>query len=165
MHKKTVAVLLGCSLAVAAATTFAQAPAAPAAPAAHPPMFGMPAGTVTPAMQKSMDPGVWMQLMTMSMNPQTWSNPIGTCALCHTGEDMARYQKTFGPSLSAMANPAMWMNPTAYMGMMGPMMDPKQYEAWYQAWMQKGGAAMGGAMPYGQPAAPAAPAAPAKPKQ
>ncbi len=86
---------------------------------------------ITPAMQKSMDPNVWSQLMAMMMDPQK-SSAIATCALCHKGEDVARYQKDFGLMMDsmwqpykAMMNPHMmssFMNPNAYMGMMNPAM-------------------------------------------
>ena len=89
------------------------------------------------AMQKSMDPNVWSQMMTMMMDPSK-SSAIDSCALCHTGEDIARYQKDFGPMMDAMMgmyksvaphqsmqymNPMMsMMNPAMYMNMMYPMM-------------------------------------------
>lgn len=99
---------------------------------------------VTPAMQKSMDPNTWTDLMAMMMDPSKGS-PMGTCAACHEGEDLARYQEQFGPMMQAMwepykammnphmmnnmMNPMMaMMNPMAMMGpmmgMMGPMMNP-----------------------------------------
>ena len=83
--------------------------------------------------------------MQMMMDPN--ASAMGSCALCHTGEDLARYEKDFGPMMDAatnmykaagphqaaqymnpmmsMMNPAMMssmMNPM--MGMMGPMMNP-----------------------------------------
>lgn len=114
--------------------------------------FGM-----TYPIQKSIDPNTWMQMLTNMVSPRKTS-PEVMCALCHQGEDMARYQKDFGLIMDsmwepykAMMNPHMmlsFMNPNAYMGMMnptmymnmmypmmgmmGPMMgalaDPKQYE-------------------------------------
>lgn len=95
---------------------------------------------MTATMQKSMDPNVWAQMMAMMMNPQQ-SSPIATCALCHEGADVARFQKDYGPMMDAMwepykamMNPHMMssmMNPAMYMsmmypmmGMMGPMMSP-----------------------------------------
>ena len=86
---------------------------------------------VTPAMQKSMDPNVWSQFMAMMMNPQK-SSAVATCALCHQGDDIARYQKDFGMLMDSMwepykavMNPHMMLsftNPNAYMGMMNPAM-------------------------------------------
>ncbi len=91
---------------------------------AHPNWGGM-----TQAMQKSMDPNVWSQMMAMMMDPQK-SSPIATCALCHQDKDVARYQKDFGGMMDAMwqpyqsmMNPHMMssmMNPNAYMSMMNP---------------------------------------------
>jgi len=105
---------------------------------------------MTAAMQKSMDPNVWTQWMAMMMNPQN-SSAIGSCALCHEGSDVARFQTSYGPMLDAMWQPykammspqmmTSWMNPNTYMGgmmnpamymnmmypmmgMMGPMMGP-----------------------------------------
>ena len=97
------------------------------------------------AMQKSMDPNVYMQMMQMMMDPN--ATAMGSCALCHEGDDLARYQKDFGPMMDAatgmykvagphqatqymnpmmsMMNPAMYMNMMGpMMGMMGPMMNP-----------------------------------------
>ena len=101
---------------------------------------------MTKAMQKSMDPNVWTQMMAMMMNP-TKASAMESCALCHEGEDLARYQKDFGPMMEMafnmykpmsphgsmqymgpamnMMNPAMMggmMNPMMYMNMMYPMM-------------------------------------------
>ncbi len=89
------------------------APAQPAAPMANP--FAM-----TPALEK------------------TFNNPISMCAACHSGEDMARYEKLIGPMM-AMMNPANWMNPGAYTAMMAPMMDPNVYTQWMNAYMKKYG--------------------------
>ena len=84
---------------------------------------------MTHEMQKSMDPNTWMQMMQMMMDPN--ATPIQNCALCHEGEDLARYQKDFGPMMDAAtsmykaAGPhqaAQYMNPMA--GMMGGMMNP-----------------------------------------
>jgi hypothetical protein len=92
------------------------------------------------SMQKSMDPQVWMQMMTMMMDPAKAAS-MESCALCHEGEDLARYTKDFGPMMEPMQgmakafsphqmvsqmNPFMnsmggMMNP---MSMMGPMMNP-----------------------------------------
>lgn len=99
---------------------------------------------MTPAMMNSMNPAVMANMMGMMMNPApVMTNPLSTCAGCHTGEDLARFGKTMGPMLQMM-NPANWMNPNAYFSMMTPMMDPQTYTAWYNAWMQKYGAAAGG---------------------
>ena len=99
-------------------------------------------------MQKSMDPNVWMQMMTMMMDPSKMTS-MENCALCHEGDDLARYAKDFGPmmesmqsmtksfaphqmvsqmnpmmnSMGGMMNPMMgMMNPAMYMNMMYPMM-------------------------------------------
>lgn len=98
-------------------------------------------------MQKSMDPNVWMQMMTMMMDPSKMAS-MENCALCHEGDDLARYAKDFGPmmesmqsmtksfaphqmvsqmnpmmsSMGGMMNPMTMMNPM--MSMMGPMMNP-----------------------------------------
>jgi len=114
-----------------------KAPATAAMPYAMPGM--------TPAMSAMMNPMMYGNMMGYMMNPMPlMTNPTASCAQCHTGPDMARYQKTMGPML-AMMNPANWMNPNAYMNMMTPMMDPKTYTDWYNAWMQKYGSAAGGA--------------------
>ncbi len=99
--------------------------------AAHPSWEGM-----TSSMEKSMDPNIWSQMMATMMDPQK-SSPIATCVLCHESEDMARYQKDFGPMMEAMwqpykamMNPHMMssmMNPNVYTNMMGPMMNPAMY--------------------------------------
>lgn len=60
--------------------------------------FGM-----TYTMRKSMDPKTWMQMMTNMMNPHG-SSPEAMCASCHQGEDLARYQKQFGPMMSSSWN-------------------------------------------------------------
>ncbi len=86
--------------------------------------------SMTPAMQKSMDPQVWSNMMAMMMNPEKMMS-MESCAQCHDGEDVARYQKDFGPMMEAMKpmmrmmNPHMMtsmMNPNAYMNMMNPAM-------------------------------------------
>ena len=134
---------LGVALAAATVGGVAAQDKAPA-PAAG---GGYMAGDLSSAMQKSMDPAVWTRLMGMMANPQS-ASPIASCAECHTPEQVAQYQKDFGPALNAMwdpvkqaMNPATWgalmqpatamMNPMAMMGpmmnpmtMMGPMMNP-----------------------------------------
>ncbi len=96
---------------------------------------GAEAQSMSPAMQKSMDPNVWAKLMTQMMQSP---HPIGTCGGCHTPADVARYQQQFGPMLGmmqpamGMMNPSMWANMAApgmammnpAMGMMAPMMNP-----------------------------------------
>ncbi|MEM8844842.1 MAG: hypothetical protein AAGB35_07345 [Pseudomonadota bacterium] len=88
-------------------------------------------------MQQSMNPEVWTKMMTMMMNPSQ-SSPMENCALCHQGEDLARYAEQFGPMMDSMfnmyksvspnqamqyMNPMMsMMNPMMYMNMMYPMM-------------------------------------------
>lgn len=98
-----------------------------------PTLPGMP-----PTMTQAMNP-----LMGDMMNPMgMMANPMATCASCHTAEEVARYQKTFGPMM-AMMNPVNWMNPGGYMNMMAPMMDPKTYRQWYNAYMNKMGSMAG----------------------
>ena len=88
-----------------------------------------PAATaMSPAMHKSIDPNVWATMMMQMMQSP---NPIATCANCHTGEDLARYQKEYGPMFNmmqpamGMMNPAMWgQMMTPAMGMAAPMMNP-----------------------------------------
>ena len=89
---------------------------------------------MTPAMQKSMDPNVWSNMMAMMMNPEK-AMSMESCAQCHDAETVARYAKDFGPMMEAMKpmmsmmNPhqmSSMMNPNAYMGMMGPT-----DESWY----------------------------------
>ncbi len=85
------------------------------------------------AMQKTMDPNVWTQMMAMMMDPQK-SSPASNCVLCHDAAEVAQYQKDFGPMMDAMWQPykammnpqmmAMMMDPNTYMSMMGPMMNP-----------------------------------------
>jgi len=78
------------------------------------------------AMQKSMDPNVWIKLMNSMMSGELQGQPlISSCVECHTDEDIARYQKDYGGMLQAM-DPMMHMtNPQAYggtaTGMMAPM--------------------------------------------
>ena len=90
----------------------------------------MPGATdMTYAMKKSMDPNTWTQMMTMMMDPKN-SSAMASCAACHDGETVARYQKDFGPMMDSMwnmykqsADPHMManmMNPM--MGMMNPAM-------------------------------------------
>ena len=100
------------------------------------------------SIQKSMDPQVMTNLMNgMMTNPAgTLYDPITTCAQCHDGSDMARYQQALGPMM-AMMNPANWFSPQAYMSMMTGMMDPKTYELWYNGIMTKYAGAYGSAAP------------------
>jgi hypothetical protein len=78
------------------------------------------------AMQKSMDPNVWIKLMNSMMSGELQGQPlISSCVECHDNEDIARYQKDYGGMMQAM-NPMMHMaNPQAYgdaaTGMMNPM--------------------------------------------
>ena len=65
---------------------------------AKPAMMGME-GMSYP-MQKSMDPQVMMQMMTMMMDPAKAAS-MENCALCHEGDDLARYAKDFGPAYRA----------------------------------------------------------------
>ena len=79
-------------------------------------------GQMTPAMQKSMDPSVMANMMNMMMTSPDKMMSMESCAQCHTGEDIARYQKDFGPMMEAMKPMMNMMNPM--MGMMYPMMAP-----------------------------------------
>ena len=91
---------------------------------------------MTKAMQHSMDPNVWMQMMAIMMNPQN-SSSLDACALCHEPQEIAEYQASFGPMLDmmwqpykAMMNPhamTSMMNPNTYMGSLGGMMNPAMY--------------------------------------
>ncbi|MDP6651045.1 MAG: hypothetical protein QGF90_02870 [Gammaproteobacteria bacterium] len=98
------------------------------------------------AMQRSFDPQVYANLVGQIMqNPMAMmTNPMGSCAHCHSGEDSARYAQTFGPMMQMM-NSANWMNPGSVMPqqMMAKPMDPQSYAKWYEAWMKKFGGMMG----------------------
>ena len=81
-------------------------------------------------MQKSMDPQVWMQMMTMMMDPAK-ATSMENCALCHEGDDLARYAKDFGPMMEPMQKMGQAMSPhqmlqgmSPMMGGMGNMMNP-----------------------------------------
>lgn len=117
--------------------------------------------SLTHSMQNAMDPQVMTNLMnSMMTNPvDMMNNPMASCAQCHDGNDIARYQQGMGPFM-AMMNPANWFSPQAYMNMMTGMMDPRTYEVWYNGMMGKY-AGMYGAAPAdaGAAAAPSAPAA------
>ena len=109
------------------------------------------------SIQKSMDPQVMTNLMNgMMSNPAgTLYDPITTCAQCHDGSDMARYQQALGPMM-AMLNPANWFSPQAYMSMMTGMMDPKTYELWYNGIMTKYAGTYGSAASAGAGESPTA---------
>ena len=101
------------------------------------PMPGMSMPGMTSAMQKSMDPQAYANMLQLlSSNPAIVSNPVTLCAQCHDEEAVERYQKTLLPAYQLMMNPAAWMNPNAYTQAMMPMMDPETYTEWYNAWMQ-----------------------------
>lgn len=126
------AVLSGVLLSGNAAAEDKQAPASP---------YNLPA--MTPAISAMMNPMVYSNLMGYTMNPMPlMTDPVSACKQCHTDEDIARYQKTMGPMLTMMS-PVNLMTPTAYPGMMVPLMDAKAYTEWYNAWMKKYGAAEG----------------------
>jgi len=72
-------------------------------------------------MQKSMDPQVWTQMMGMMMDPAKMMS-MESCALCHDGEDLARYSKDFGPMLEASQQMGQLMSPHQMMQSMNPMM-------------------------------------------
>jgi len=96
---------------------------------------------------KTMDPNSWAMMMTMSMDPRIWANPISSCVACHDNEDVARYQQVFGPYMSAMMNPATMANPNAYNTMMASMLDPKTAEYWQRAVEEKYGLNPGDPLP------------------
>jgi hypothetical protein len=77
--------------------------------------------SMSSAMQKSMDPNVWSNMMAMMMNPEK-AMSMESCAQCHDAEDVARYAKDFGPMMEAMKPMMSMMNPNMYMNMMYPMM-------------------------------------------
>ena len=79
-------------------------------------------GQMSQATQKSMDPEVMNNLMNMMMTSPDKLMTMESCAQCHTGEEIARYQKDFGPMMEAMKPMMSMMNPM--MGMMYPMMAP-----------------------------------------
>ena len=100
-----------------------------------------PQATTTPsgmskAMQYSMDPNVWTQMMGIMMDPQN-SSPMATCVLCHEPQDVARYHADYGSLMDmmwqpyqAMMNPhamTSMMNPNSYLGSFGGMMNPAMY--------------------------------------
>jgi hypothetical protein len=72
-------------------------------------------------MQKSMDPQVWMQMMSMMMDPAK-AMSMENCALCHEGDDLARYAKDFGPMMDASQQMAKFMSPHQMLQSMNPMM-------------------------------------------
>ena len=72
-------------------------------------------------MQKSMDPNVWMQMMTMMMDPSKMSS-MENCALCHEGDDLARYAKDFGPMMESMQSMTKSVAPHQMVSQMNPMM-------------------------------------------
>ena len=96
---------------------------------------------------KTMDPNTWAVMMTMSMDPRIWANPISSCAACHDNQDVGRYQQVFGPYASAMMNPMSMASPDAYNTMMASMMDPKIAEYWQRAVEEKYGLAPGSPLP------------------
>lgn len=96
---------------------------------------------------KTMDPNTWAMMMTMSMDPRIWANPISSCAACHDNEDVGRYQQVFGPYMSAMMNPMTMANPEAYNDMMASMTDPKTAEYWQRAVEEKYGLNPGDPLP------------------
>ncbi|NNC67244.1 MAG: hypothetical protein HKN83_04340 [Gammaproteobacteria bacterium] len=79
-------------------------------------------GQMSQATQKSMDPNVMNNLMNMMMTSPDKLMSIESCAKCHTDEEVARYQKDFGPMMEAMKPMMGMMNPM--MAMMNPMMGP-----------------------------------------
>ena len=103
---------------------------------------------VTQSMTRSVDPQVYANLMNQMMaNPVgILTDPISTCAQCHTEEDVERYKSEMGPMLQMMS-PINWMNPTAYMQMMHVPMDPETYTKWYEGWMEKYASMLGKAAP------------------
>ena len=96
---------------------------------------------------RTMDPNTWVVMMTMSMDPRIWANPISSCTACHDNEDTARYQQVFGPYVAAMMNPMIMANPNAYNTMMASMLDPKTAEHWQRAVEEKYGLKPGDPLP------------------
>ncbi len=96
------------------------------------------------AMQRTFDPQVYTNLVSQIMqNPMAMmTNPMGSCAHCHTGKDSARYAQTFGPMMQMMPQQMMpqQMMPQQ---MMAKPMDPQSYAKWYEAWMGKFSGTMG----------------------
>ena len=68
-------------------------------------------GETTPAMKKSMDPKVMNNMMNMMMTSPDKLMTMESCAQCHTGEEIARYEKDFGPTMEAMKPMMSMMNP------------------------------------------------------
>lgn len=93
---------------------------------------------MTQSMTRSVDPQVYAKLMNQMMtNPVgIMTDPISTCAQCHSEEDVERFKSEMGPMLQMMS-PVNWMNPNAYMQMMNVPMDPETYTRWYEGWMKK----------------------------
>ena len=96
---------------------------------------------------RTMDPNTYVLMMTMSMDPRIWANPISSCAACHDNEDVGRYQQVFGPYVAAMMNPMTMANPGAYDNMMESMLDPKTAEYWQRAVEEKYGLSPGSPLP------------------
>ncbi len=113
------------------------------------------------SMQNAMDPQVMTNLMnSMMTNPvDMMYNPMASCAQCHDGNDIARYQHGMAPFM-AMMNPANWFSPQAYMNMMTGVMDPRTYEVWYNGIMGKYAGMYGSAPGDSDAAGTAAPEAP-----
>ena len=99
------------------------------------------------SMAKTMDPNTYVLMMTMSMDPRIWANPISSCAACHDNQDVARYQQVFGPYVSSMMNPMTMASPDAYNNMMASMLDPKTAEYWQRAVEEKYGLSPGSPLP------------------
>lgn len=95
----------------------------------------------------TMNPNSWALMMTMSMDPRIWANPISMCAACHDNEDVGRYQQVFGPFVSAMMNPVLMGNPEVYNNMMASALDPKAAEHWQRAVEKKYGLQPGDSVP------------------
>ena len=93
---------------------------------------------VTESLAHSVDPQVYANLMNQMMaNPVgIATDPISTCAQCHSEVDVERYKSEMGPLLQ-MLSLVNWMNPNAYMQMMNAPMDPETYTKWYESWMKK----------------------------
>ena len=72
-------------------------------------------------MEQSMKPEVWTQMMAMMMDPGKYT-PMENCALCHEGEDLARYAEDFGPMMDSMWGMYKPMSPHQGMQHMNPMM-------------------------------------------
>ena len=73
------------------------------------------------AMTQSMNPEVWTKMMAIMMDPSQ-SSAMESCALCHEGDDLARYAEQYGPMMDSMFGMYKSMSPHQAMQYMNPMM-------------------------------------------